>query len=365
MWYLLKTKALSTLVLCGLLCVGCTSSAKPEQQGNLLFSSSESHFQTAPVSRGVYTETVSSTASLYEQTVQLTTGSSAATFLSFAVKAGDPVQQGDLIATVQPDIDPLDLEEKQRELSRKESALAQGKTTRQQEIQAAEALVDSLTPGTTEYRLQQLRVKRLQLSYQTFVHTLEYETGLLRRQISILQQQQNSGQIVAPCDGTVKQLGGFQPGDPLQPDTAVVQIAPHRETGILLSLEDPNHLFRYNLPVTVEMGNETNRREFQGRIVYASNVLHPSMETDTVYLLVDASPESDTANALVSCHTVEISDVLIADAKGISEQNGSYFTTVLTEDGTIQKRYVTTAHQSDTARWIVTGLSEGQSIILD
>ena len=60
----------------------------------------------------------------------------------------------------------------------------------------------------------------------------------------------------------------------------------------------------------------------------------------------------------------ELNDVLLVNKEAVRKEDGKTYVYIL-ENGTVHKRFVTVGLSGKTHAWILDGLKEGQSVVLD
>lgn len=289
-------------------------------------------YTTTTVTRGDIVDSVSVSGTFISTTSYDLSFDKRSGYLSeLNVAAGDTVEAGQLLAKL--DTDSLELEIRKQELAVERAQIALNAARN-----AEGATSDSIRLAEIDYELQRI-------------------------QLEDLQTELSKQSIYAPDSGTVSYIA----------NTGIGQYVTARST--LIRVVDPNSLqiectgddvadFHLNQEVRVEV----NKEEYTGKVVMTSaEAPSIAMEKGTsfVRIEVDGLPEGDY---LGKTATVELirekkEDVLVVPRNVVSMYSGESYVLVL-EDGVKKERIIETGIKNVTEIEVLSGLEEGEEIII-
>ena len=283
-------------------------------------------------------------------------------FDEFYVTSGTEVSKGDVLARFTTEENQVALEEKQLALERAQRDFTLGKQQRQDQIKQAEAALNGLS--SYEARIQALNIQKLQSQYDQYVYQTEYSLAAQQEEIQKLQSQISETVLVAPFDGIVDSVVSFNQGDKVDPSQVLVTM--YASDRLLISAEDAEGAYRYNMPVTVQIGNNDEVETYTGRVISASNILPAALKQGQALIELDGKldPALAKRKVAVTGNDVDLHNVLLVNRSAIKKDESRRYVYVL--DGeTVKKRYVVEGENNMSTTWILDGLTEGQTLILD
>ena len=120
------------------------------------------------------------------------------------------------------------------------------------------------------------------------------------------------------------------------------------------------------MPVTIQSGSGNKLAVYTGRVVASPNILPHSLSQKSILVQLDENVASgDLANTLrFSADTEIVQNILVAPRGAFDSEEGRSFVYVL-ENGIAQKKYVVSQSNNTGTVWILEGLSQGQTLIID
>lgn len=380
-----KTLSLSAAVMAAVLTLsGCGETKQAETLiEQSLIAPTEVNYETDVVEYGSYVRTSSESVSIYyPRKAELCWDQEGCYLEEILVKGGDQVKKGDVLATFDTDVDLIRIEELQLKIERLRESSEIEKTQRLLEIQEKEedyaeakqkrdkrreqgygdvntAELDSYTTN-----IENLTIERMRLEYDEYVYQTEYEISQMQKEIEQLQEAAADNKLTAPFDGMIEIVFSMDPGEKV--DTQKVLITMYATDSMLLYVKDLSGFFRYNMDVSVEAGKEGERQTFTGKVVAASNILPAefAQKLSLIQLDEEADPAVLQRKARYTVEVQSLDHVLTVNRKAVEEENDETFVYVLNGD-MLQKRYVVTGASNSEETWILDGLSEGQSVVID
>lgn len=359
-----RNKLLCTLVLAGsLLLSACQSGSTAQTDGVLLTDAlilpDQANYTTIPVESTTYQRSGQGAAAVaYPVYANLSWENGDARFLECLVSPGTEVKKGDVLVRVDIEASTVRLQSLQLQLKRAQEDFEAGKAERLDEIHDMAYRV--------QYSRQMLPLQQelLQIDYEKYVYETEREISEIREEISDLQKTLQENTIVAPFDGVIDNIRPHNPGDRIATGEAMLTM--HSTDRFLLSVSGTVHNLRYNMPVSIMTGNRDNPQTYTGRVVCAPNIAPSAEEIDYALVKMDDGITDDMFqfSTTYQCTVEELGNVLVVNREAVETDSAGSFVYIL-EDGIVKKRYVEAQLNNMEAVWILDGLSEGQSLVLD
>lgn len=364
---MLRSKAAAALAAAAVLLAGCSQQAGPQRDGMILEEALEApdqaNYHTAQVERGNFVKEVAGSGNVvYPVQAELRWTEGSVRFDELYVTSGSMVSKGDVLASFTSEDNQLALEEKRLALKQAQKAFALGKQQRQDDIQQAKAALSGM--GSYEARIQTLNIQKLQSQYDQYVYQTEYNLTAQREEIERLQSQISETTLVAPFDGVVDSVVSFNKGDKVDPSQVLVTL--YASDRLLISADDAQGEYRYNMPVTVQVGNKDDVETYTGKVIAASNILPAALKQGQALIELDQKLDASLAKRKVAVtgKNVDLHDVLMVNRSAVKKDEGRRYVYVLDGD-TVKKRYVVEGGNNLSTTWILDGLTEGQTLILD
>ena len=322
------------------------------------------NYKTVTVEYGNYVETDGSSVSvMYPVEAKVFWKENNACIREICVKRGDQVKEGDVLAVLAIDDQEVDLTEVKLALLRAQEALERERQERQAEI--AKAVEDSVTAYEYNKVVAELKIEKQKVLLEEF----EYQAGL---EIERLKEEQErleaiiaESVLTAPFDGVINFVENCDPGDRVVPGQVLITLYSSDK----FFLQADNELLdglRYNNDVIIETGNKKNRQMYNGRVVSSPNILPIELRQEYVLIAVEEGVSSDifTDSASQLYESISLQNVMVVDGSAVQKEENKFYVLVL-EDGIVRKRYVKVGAKKGKLAWILEGLEEGQTLILN
>ncbi|WP_276355500.1 efflux RND transporter periplasmic adaptor subunit [Cohnella caldifontis] len=255
---------------------------------------------------------------------------------SIPVQSGDMVKKGDVL--VQLIMDGLDIQLKEQELALEKARLAWR--------QAREA-------GEDQQRVAELQMELEQMKYER------------------LKQQFDSRILRAKIDGQVTFVESLKEGDPVEAYQTLVTVADPAKLRVALRVDNSADIkdAEVGMAAEVTLGKET----VQGKVVQTPSSAPVTMNKDladryarTLYVDVAALPkEAEIGSSVeISIITQKKDNVLQIPRSGLRSYLGRTFVRVLEDGKRIREIDVEQGLTTSTSVEIMSGLEEGQDVIL-
>lgn len=371
-----RNKRAFSLLKMGVLCLALllltTACARePEKQAQLaedLPNTEQPNYKTVQVELGEYEKQGTGSASvIYLLKSELRWEKNNACYQEAMVAAGQKVKAGEVLMRFDVEADQVGLESLKLQLRRTKENVAAEKERWQDAIAAQLAEAERLQEQESqkhEAEIAKLKADKLQAEYDQYLYQSRQETERIEEQISEMEQSARENVLTAPFDGVIESVTRLNEGDKVTPGQVLVTM--YATDKLMLKADNTSGKLRYNMDVTVTVGNKSNQVSYSGRVVAAPNILPSSVSQDLTLIELDeeVTPEELKGALSYRCATEALQNILVVDRKAVHTEDNKAYVNVL-ENDMVQKRYVVTVVNSGETIWILDGLSEGQTLILD
>lgn len=320
-------------------------------------------YRTANVYKGSFTKEATFQATEYYPFVwKVSAPDNGAIFVEYAVEKGDQVKTGDVLARFRLESDSITLARMERELDRMQEEFAAAVSVRKESIVSTQSAADV---AQDPYEKEQLEISVLILQTQLEEFSYRQQCAIEEKKQSVeeFRNKQQIQTLTAPADGTITNLVEKNPDDLIAAGEVLVTLT--RTDIRLLQVKDPVTELRYNMPVSVSTGRGDNQKVLTGRVVAAEETIAQEQRVGYAYVLLDPGFEGITLwDARVTACTVQLDNVLLVDRRAVAQENGISYITKLV-DGMLQRRGVCVGITNVTDTWILTGVTEGDTLILN
>lgn len=204
----------------------------------------------------------------------------------------------------------------------------------------------------------------MQISYEQYVYLTEQEIGEKQENINTKESNINNNKLLAPFDGVISKVVSYNSGDRVTVGRALISMYSTEE--FFIQVKESGEQFSYNMAVSFEVEKDGQSTQIEGRVVSLPNILPGELSQSQVWIQVDNSMAADLLQGQwkYKCETKKISDVLLVDPSAVNIESGNRYVYVL-ENGIAKKRYIIQGFSNGNEVWVIDGLSNGQSLILN
>ncbi|MDI9470361.1 MAG: hypothetical protein QM296_09165 [Bacillota bacterium] len=274
--------------------------------------------------------------------------------LETLVKSGDRVQEGQVLMRFRRDNDEARL----RRLEYRLEDLREAWSLRSSELEhRRQELAASEPEGSLERRRLELESRRAAALHDREVFELERELVRLR-------EDYETTELVAPFAGIVNRLTRLNENALVEPWQELVELRVDR--GLLWHFDDSRGQFRYGQRVLVSYGPPRAPQEVEGEIVSVGRQLDlPQTTSGVLVRLIGVDPETEAGltNVRLEGTSAELLHVLTVSRRAVYSQGGKSFVYLL-EDGIMKKRFFVGGVENREFVQIVSGLDEGDTVVV-
>jgi len=279
------------------------------------------------------------------------------------VGQGDTVKKGDPIVFVRVEVDAIEREEVEMNLSAAENNL-------NDYISDTKLLLDQYSKASkqgsiSDMRMASLSYDRLLKEFKEEVDRREEVIEQYELRLAKMDELAETTVIKSPADGTIGYMNRMRKGEVIQRRGFLCVINDPSEVSVVV--EGGSELLRYNMPVKVVQSNGSSSVELTGRVLTmktTANSVNLMANNDIIEVYGDTSKLQPDREVSIKFDKIYVEDaMLIAKSALKSDKSGNYVNILV--NGTASKRYVVVGGTDGTKCWIVSGIGEDDIIITD
>ena len=363
-------KRAACLLVVAALCVPLSVNGNAADSDTLYFGALEEkvaqNVKTATVTKGEFFVSGAVQASLdfsNNQYVSCDITEGVVHFQELLVSQGDTVKKGDPIALINVTVDEIEREEVQMNLDAARKNLEDYKADTKLLL---EQYKKSLNQGSDrDRRLAQISYDRLKQSYKDEVEKREARIDEYVIRLEEIANIENTKTINAPSDGVIGFTNRMRKGEVLNRWSFLCAISD--PTNVRVVVEGGSELLRYNMPVKVVQSTGNRNVELTGRVVTMKSTaasVNLMARNDIIEIYGDTSNLMPGGEVSVKFDKIYVEDALIVPKTALkSDKKGNYLNVYI--NGFSSKRYVVVGGADSMNYWIVFGVNEGDTIILE
>ncbi|MBR4781644.1 MAG: efflux RND transporter periplasmic adaptor subunit [Lachnospiraceae bacterium] len=284
-------------------------------------------------------------------------------FQEMLVSQGDTVKKGDPIASIYVTVDEIEKEEVQRNLDAAKNNLEDYKADTKLLL---EQYKKSLNQGSDrDRRLAQISYDRLRESYKAELEKRESRIDEYVIRLAEIESLENTKTVNAPTDGVIGFTNRIRKGEVLNRWSFLCSISDPGNVRVVV--EGGSDLLRYNMPVKIVQSTGNRNVELTGRVVTMKSTassVNLMARNDIIEIYGDTSQLMPGADVSVKFDKIYVEDALIVPKNALkSDKKGQYLNVYI--NGFSSKRYVVVGGADSMNYWIVFGVDEGDTIILE
>lgn len=254
------------------------------------------------------------------------------TFDSFAVKEGDQVEAGDVVAYLTSENDDAALAEKQFEqasLIKKIKDLKDKYITNLKEKENEKALLSS----STDRSLKNLEIRQLKADYQYQKSEQQKELTAVEKDLDKMSSVKDTIEIVASEDCLITKLDDLSTGDKITPTTIIAKTADYYD--YCLAVSDKDDQLISNMKVTLLEGS----RKTTGIVISTWNASLPvSLQSEMPIVRVADTHALQIGRITAVAKSKVMDQVYMVDRSYLFSDKDQYYVKEVDADGRIIRR---------------------------
>lgn len=276
-------------------------------------------------------------------------------FAEFAVKEGQDVKKGDVLARFTVETSSVTLERLDREIQRLEDETTLGIAQREDSIRVLE---NTKAEGAEEEK-NSILLKKQKMGLEHYQYLQQRSIDSLKQEREAEQKKLSGYTLVAPDDGKVTDFAKIKTGDPVSAGQTLMTLI--RTDVVQLRVNNSSGDLRYNMPVKIAVGRE-NPTVLTGRVVAADGAIPSQERTGIAYISVET--DETFQEARITAETIRLDNILVVERSAVVMENGKHYVTKVV-DGMLQKRYIGFGMNNLEDVWILHGVAEDDTLLAD
>lgn len=342
-----------------------------EEDDDLYFGALEeslaSNVKTAVVEKGEFSITGAVAASLNFSSTRMVFNEISEGNVRFEeslIRQGASVKKGDPLIKIHVEIDEIEKEEIELNLAAAEKNLEEYVSDtkllmNQYKIAAQEG-------SERDRKLAQLSYERLDASFKKELEKRETQIDSYNSRLDEIEALASTEYIYSPYDGVVGFTSNFRNNEIIGRWSFICML--NEPSTVSVVVEGGSELLRYNMPVKiVQQSNGGKNVELTGRVKTLKSTassVNLIAQDDIIEIYGDASQLSPGREVSIRFDKIYMPDALMVPSAAIkNDKKGSYLNVYV--NGFSSKRYVVVGGSDGSRYWIVSGVEEGDIIILD
>lgn len=361
----IRMKRLLLLIVAALLAV---STAQASEAQDIIdaaqLTPQQINYKTTEVRVGSFTKQANATASeYYPLTYNVRFEQSNAKFVEYTVSRGDEVKAGDVLARFTITGSDVALTRLEMNLSRTQEETERGIAEREEAIAKLRAEI-ATEKDSYEREKKTISLRKLEIDLEQYRYRQQNSIDTLKESLDEERERRENNVLISPVDGIVSELAYKKVDDAISANETLVTIS--SEEVMLLRAKNDSGELRYNMPVQVVMGSNKQPVILTGRIVAADDAIPESERTGYVFVQMDPydTEEHKLRGPKLVADTMRVDNVLLIQRTAATLESGKYYVTKLT-DGMVQKRYIQFGVGNIQDIWVLEGVTEGETLIID
>ena len=362
-------KPLLSLVFVLFLCSGCAAAGtKREAMLANVATATGGNVETVAAALGSVSRPISiSVEATFPDYTTLQSDFQNASVAAVYVKNNDLVKEGDVLVEFKIDYSEADLNAMRVNFAIAEREYDAALAAQNAAVAAAEAALAAAEGGMAT------AVRRAELALEAARTTRDYQTAqrlksleVQREALAAFEARIADNKLLAPRDGIVSNMAYLTVGGSVAPGTDICGLCTPElfllkgEIGIINSL-------RYNQAVEVTLSREET--VYAGKVVSAPNVVGEG-QTGAVLIAPEpalaafADPRERPQRVTVTAERYALENALVVPTAAMHTEDGARYVYIY-ENGIVKKRYVATGLTGASVIQIISGLAEGQAVVVD
>lgn len=327
----------------------------------------ETKYNTIAVTKGDFEAYATSQAYIvYDKTSYVfnTISQGTVKFGQYFVKNGDFVKKGDPIAEITVTAELESIEDLTNRITTMEENLESYANVNKGLLKKYTSIINSNVESPVQKKIAQLLYNRLDVDYKKEYSRRSAELNALKVQLAETENLVGTQYIKAPADGVVNNLQHFWPDSKLNNYTYMCNVVDNTKAKIYINSN--SDLLRYNMPVKIVQSNGPKSVSLDGRVVtLSSTTLSPNLTSGQpiVEILGDPSLLDISNDVSVRFTSITAKNVILVSKKAVSTDAKGDFV-YLYRDGHSFKQYIITGGNNATDYWVVSGLNEGDLVVV-
>lgn len=273
------------------------------------------------------------------------------------------VESGDVIATIQTEVDELTIEEAELKLTRLKERYQKAETKLAEDLEDLK-FERTITYNDYERFVIDVKCKQLQLDWEKAKRNYEKQIADASEKLSDLRESKNSTTVTAPVGGYVIFSTKHAAGKEMENGDYICHIL----TSDDFYVQTSNQAEQFAFGMTVNFRNMDEVVE--GTVISGgSPALYGNLDTGKATFSVgfsDTTPSTNWRQAddlVMEGNLKTVENVVLIPKQAVTVEDDNYYVTVLKEDGNLLKTEFIPGGSNSDQYWVYEGLEEGTQIV--
>ena len=277
-------------------------------------------------------------------------------FIQFVALTGDYVEKGQPIAEIYTYVDEMEKIELDIKIARAQEELDDFESRMEDEIALLWKNVEK--ESGNKRVIAKLDYEKQKKQYESKLSNLKSQVSNLESRKRLLETAEKTTTIDAPIEGIVSWTAKRRWGDTIWSGSTIATI--NDTSNALFTVKDQTGVFRYGMKVKLQ---DVKGNEFEGSIISSnSSSLSQTLMNGQAYIYAEGADPLVSYEAVYS--PVYMENAIVIQASAIkSDDNGRYVHVL--ENGRPTKKYIVVAKTLNGKSYVISGLNEGEKVVLN
>lgn len=322
----------------------------------------EVQYTTAQVELGSIVKEMNSGASLYfPKHIDLRCKVRNARVTQMTSTRTDSLTQGLELGVLHSESSRADLSQTSLSLQRAKQEMSEGLRSREEAIVEKQQSLHELPAEQRE--IARLEILKMQIELEDYRLRQQRNIASLEERMEEQEEELQDVVLTAPATGKVSYYSYLNLGDSVSYNQVILTV--DSQDVVLLRIEDAAAKWRYGMIVQVGYGPRNKQKTCLARIISADNVRNPLQQQGYAYAkLLEDVPIEELTYVTVSAEEFRVDNVLVIPRKAHKLSHGQNMVSILS-GRSVANRAIRIGLSAPQTSWVLQGLEEGQSLILD
>ena len=296
-------------------------------------------------------------------------GEMGAVFVEYLCSVGDFVQKGDPIASIEYNVNHVELEKMKLNQLNTVNNYKKEKSAKRQRLDEQRSRLESLS-DPDQIAIESIHLSYLEEEYSNYIESMEEVIADIDKSIKEYEEKMGVCYIYTPVSGVITETSELKRGSKIYNGHFCAKITSMEEEPYLV-VENEHGAFRYNMKVdlTVTDKDRKGTETLKGRVVSELELTYgPAWYLAKNYAVIELlegdMKELYDKTVRATCYPRYMKDVLLVSKDAVSLDASEPYVMVQTDEGIYKKKFVS-GGANDDYYFVFDGLEEGITVLID
>ena len=296
-------------------------------------------------------------------------GEMGAVFVEYLCSVGDFVQKGDPIASIEYNVNHVELEKMKLNQLNTVNNYKKEKSAKRQRLDEQRSRLESLS-DPDQIAIESIHLSYLEEEYSNYIESMEEVIADIDKSIKEYEEKMGVCYIYTPVSGVITETSELKRGSKIYNGHFCAKITSMEEEPYLV-VENEHGAFRYNMKVdlTVTDKDRKGTETLKGRVVSELELTYGpawylAKNYAVIKLLEGDMKELYDKTVRATCYPRYMKDVLLVSKDAVSLDASEPYVMVQTDEGIYKKKFVS-GGANDDYYFVFDGLEEGITVLID